>query len=72
MNAEKGRLNAFVVNPGFCQTDLGNHAAQLAGMEKAFVLVEESVPKLVELIDGATKESHGRRFWNYTGGELAW
>ncbi|RYP31786.1 hypothetical protein DL767_005564 [Monosporascus sp. MG133] len=72
INAEEERLNAFVVNPGFCQTDLGNHAAHLLGMEKAFVPVEESVPKLVELIDGATKESHGGRFWNYTGKEIAW
>ncbi|RYP05676.1 hypothetical protein DL764_003646 [Monosporascus ibericus] len=72
MNAEEERLNAFVINPGFCQTDLGNRAAHLIGMEKAFVPVEESVPKLVELIDSATKESHGGRLWNYTGEEMAW
>ncbi|KAI0485713.1 NAD(P)-binding protein [Xylaria cf. heliscus] len=65
-------LNAFVVNPGFCQTDLGNMAANLAGLEKAFLPVSETCPQIVKLIDGATKESHGGRFWNYDGKEMAW
>ncbi|KAI0010984.1 NAD(P)-binding protein [Xylariaceae sp. FL0662B] len=72
MNAEEEQLNAFVVNPGFCQTDLGNRAAHLIGLEKAFVPVEESCPKVVQLIDGATKESHGGKLWDYNGKEMVW
>ncbi|KAI1120033.1 NAD(P)-binding protein [Nemania abortiva] len=72
INAEEDKLNAFVVNPGFCQTDLGNMAANLAGLEKAFLPVSEACPQIVKLIDAATKESHGGRFWNYDGKEMAW
>ncbi|KAI6081464.1 NAD(P)-binding protein [Hypoxylon rubiginosum] len=72
INAEEERLNAMVINPGFVQTDLGNFAAQLAGLEQAFVTVEDSAAGVVKLVDGATKESHGGRFWNYTGDEVAW
>ncbi|OTA99519.1 hypothetical protein M426DRAFT_67652 [Hypoxylon sp. CI-4A] len=72
INAEEEWLNALVINPGFVQTDLGNFAAQLAGLEKAFVTVEGSSAGVVKVIDGATKESHGGRFWNYTGEEVAW
>ncbi|KAI1456583.1 NAD(P)-binding protein [Annulohypoxylon moriforme] len=72
INAEEERLNAMVINPGFVQTDLGNFAAQLAGLEKAFITAEESAAAVVKLVDGASKESHGGRFWNYTGDELAW
>ncbi|KAI1157555.1 hypothetical protein F5B18DRAFT_657550 [Nemania serpens] len=61
INAEEEGLNAFVVSPGFCQTDLGNTAAKLAGLEKAFLPVSKTCPQIVQLIDGATKESHGGR-----------
>ncbi|OTA97018.1 hypothetical protein M434DRAFT_19239 [Hypoxylon sp. CO27-5] len=72
INAEEEWLNALVIDPGFVQTDLGNYAAQLAGLEKAFVTVEDSAAGVVKVIDGATKESHGGKFWNYTGEEIAW
>ncbi|OTA64295.1 NAD(P)-binding protein [Hypoxylon sp. EC38] len=72
INAEEEWLNALVIDPGFVQTDLGNFAARLAGLEKAFVTVEDSAAGVVKVIDGATKESHGGRFWNYTGEEVAW
>ncbi|KAI2613455.1 NAD(P)-binding protein [Hypoxylon sp. NC1633] len=72
MNSEEERLNAFVVNPGFCETDLGVTALKNWGLERSLVQIEESCLKLVQIIDGATKETHGGRFWNYTGEELTW
>jgi norsolorinic acid ketoreductase len=36
-------LTAFVVNPGFAQTDMGNSGAKYFGFESAFVTVKDSI-----------------------------
>jgi norsolorinic acid ketoreductase len=36
-------------------------------MEKAAVTVEDSCDGMVKLLDSVTKESHGGKFWEYTG-----
>ncbi|KAH9897335.1 hypothetical protein F4778DRAFT_783426 [Xylariomycetidae sp. FL2044] len=41
-------------------------------IEKALVPVDESVAGVVKVIDGASKQSHGDRFWDYTGKEVPW
>ncbi|KAF4622766.1 hypothetical protein G7Y89_g14261 [Cudoniella acicularis] len=41
MNAEEEKLNAFVLSPGWCQTELGNTGEHAFGMEEAPVTVEE-------------------------------
>ncbi|KAL1305038.1 hypothetical protein AAFC00_003936 [Neodothiora populina] len=72
MNHEEEKLTAFVISPGWCQTDLGNTGARAFGMEQAPVTVEESCGNMVPLIEGATKETHGGRLIDYQGDELAW
>lgn len=67
VNVEEEGIDAFVVNPCFCQTDMGNTAAKFGGLEKAFLLVSETCPQIVQLIDTATKKSHGSRLLNYDG-----
>lgn len=72
MDGEEEKLAAFVITPGWCQTDMGNGGAKAFGYEEAPVNVEESCSRMVELIEGATKESRGGRFWDYTGDLAVW
>jgi len=43
IHQENENLVAFVVDPGFVQTDMGNAGARRFGMEKAFITIEDSV-----------------------------
>jgi norsolorinic acid ketoreductase len=43
-------LIAFVLDPGFVQTDMGNEGARTFGMEKAFITVEDSANFLVSAV----------------------
>ena len=56
-----------MIQPGWVQTDLGNKGAVLFGVEKATVTVDDSCDGMVKLLDSVTKESHGGKFWEYTG-----
>ncbi|KAG8160907.1 hypothetical protein KVR01_009171 [Diaporthe batatas] len=73
IDAEEESLTAFVIHPGFVQTDMGNLGARtVLGMEKASIGVDESCDGVVKVIDTATKESHGGRFWDFEGKSLTW
>lgn len=43
IHTEHENLIAFVVDPGFVQTDMGNFGARKFGMEKAFTTIDDSV-----------------------------
>ena len=60
--AGKG-LICVVLHPGWVRTDMGGSAAPIA--------IEESVPAMVELIDGL-KPAHNGRFFNYDGSAIEW
>jgi norsolorinic acid ketoreductase len=52
---------------------MGNMGARLLlGLEEAFIGVDESCNGIVQLIDAATKDSHGGRFWDNEGKPLSW
>ncbi|KAL6792339.1 NAD(P)-binding protein [Trichoderma sp. SZMC 28013] len=72
INAENEWLNAFVLEPGFVQTDMGNFAAELFGIGKAPLKLEESVGGLFKVITTATKETHGGKVVLYTGDILSY
>lgn len=72
VHLEHENITAFVVDPGFVQTDMGNTGAQMFGMEKATDTVEDSVGGLVKEIDGATKEKTSGHFRIFTGDEFPW
>jgi hypothetical protein len=72
MNEEEDRLAAFVITPGWLQTDMGNAGARAFGYEEAPMTIEESVGAMVPLIEKSTKESHGGRLWGQEGELLAW
>ena len=60
--AGKGLICA-VLHPGWVQTDMGGAAATLT--------IKQSVPAMVQVIDGLTPADNGR-FINYDGAELPW
>lgn len=72
MNAEEEQFTAFVISPSWCQTELGNRGARAFGMEQAPIGVEDSGSQMVQLIDGATKESHSGRLWGHDSEQQTW
>lgn len=49
-HAENEWLNAFLIDPGFTQTDMGNAGAKYFGFEQAFVTVKDSVEGIVKVV----------------------
>ncbi|KAI1436361.1 putative aflatoxin biosynthesis ketoreductase nor-1 [Xylaria sp. CBS 124048] len=60
-------LTAWVMNPGFVQTDTGYAGARAAGMEKPPHTIEESVAGLMQKLDSATREETSGGFYNFDG-----
>ncbi|GAA5903384.1 hypothetical protein JCM8208_001905 [Rhodotorula glutinis] len=69
---DKDRLAAYAISPGFAQSDMGNAGAKAMGLDEAPVKLEDSVAGVLKLVDGATREKSGGKFWDYTGDELTW
>ncbi|KAI9036806.1 NAD(P)-binding protein [Aspergillus affinis] len=72
MNFEEEKINAFIVNPGWCRTEMGNRGALAYGYAEAPLEVGETIPGIVRLIDAATKETHGGKLWSHRGTQEAW
>ncbi|KAI1374564.1 NAD(P)-binding protein [Hypoxylon crocopeplum] len=77
MNQEEDWLTAFVIHPGLVETDMGKASIASLGLESRgvhipLITIDESCDGMVSLIDVATKESHGGRFWDYDGGRESW
>ncbi|KAJ5326050.1 hypothetical protein MYU51_010809 [Penicillium brevicompactum] len=72
INAEDEWLNAFVIDPGWVQTDMGNRAAKGWGYESAPVTVEDSTSGIVDVLTNATKEQYGGKLVSYNGEVLEW
>jgi len=54
------------------KTDMGGHAAEIAGIKEGAPLTQEqSVNGLLNHIDSATRETSGR-FWSWEGEEIQW
>ncbi|KIW15321.1 hypothetical protein PV08_05366 [Exophiala spinifera] len=74
IHREESRITIVPVQPGWVQTEMGNKAAALAGMnaEDVPVTLDESVSGLISLFDKANKETHSGKFWDHTGTQLPW
>lgn len=72
INAEDDWLTTFILDPGFVQTESGNAAARIFGMEEAPLTVDESVDGMLNVIKTATKDAVGGRVVLYTGEVQAW
>ncbi|GAA5972857.1 hypothetical protein JCM11641_003976 [Rhodosporidiobolus odoratus] len=74
LHQEEGKngLVIFANSPGHVQTDMGNDGARSFGLEQAPVTIEDSVAGQLRLVDEATGETHGGKFWDYTGDAIPW
>ena len=54
------------------QTDMGNLGAEAFGLEKAAITVQQSVTRMIKVIDAATRKTHGGKLWAYDGREVPW
>ncbi|KAI6085133.1 hypothetical protein F4821DRAFT_261152 [Hypoxylon rubiginosum] len=62
IHCESPGLIAFVVDPGFMQTEMGNTGARHFGYEKAFVPVDDSADFVLGQIEKATREQTSGKF----------
>lgn len=77
INQEEDWITAFVIHPGWVDTDMGQAVKLglgLAGknVKLPIITVDESCDGMVHLIDLATRESHGGKFWGYDGTRESW
>ena len=66
---EQPNLTAFPLFPGTVDTNMGTLGAKARGWERAPVLLPDAVSGIVKMVDEATRESHGGRFWDSRNGE---
>ncbi|KAJ7449396.1 hypothetical protein B0H11DRAFT_2202080 [Mycena galericulata] len=72
IDAEDEWLNAFVMIPGWVQTDMGNAGARYFGMKEAQVTVDDSCDGMVQLYATSTKAKHGGKMVLYDGEIMSW
>ncbi|KAI1193933.1 Nor-1 [Nemania serpens] len=71
-HAENDWLQAFLLEPGVIQTDMGTAGSQYFGWPAAPVKVSDSVEGLLKQIDGSSREATSGKFFDYQGVEQAW
>nr|POE88363.1 norsolorinic acid ketoreductase [Quercus suber] len=69
---EHDSLIAFVINPGWVQTDMSNASAAANGLEEAPVTLEASVDGILSKIDTVTREKTGGTFPSINESVYAW
>ena len=67
INAEEEWLTAFILDPGWVKTDMGNAAAQSWGMGEAPDEIDDSTDGMFKILTTATKEAFGGKIVKYTG-----
>lgn len=69
---EDSKIVVVPVQPGWVQTDMGQRAADFAGVAQVPVTIEESVKGLMKVFDGATKCEISGTFPTFDGGIVSW
>ena len=72
---EEPWLTTWTVHPGLVVTDMSTSAMGGSGVDLASrgaITVETSGSGLLKLLDEATREQHGGKFFNYDGAGLPW
>ncbi|EME45389.1 hypothetical protein DOTSEDRAFT_170752 [Dothistroma septosporum NZE10] len=72
INGEEERICAFVQDPGWVQTGMGNFGARAWGPGEAPLGVEESVTGMKKVIEAARKDTHGGKMFGIDGKQQAW
>lgn len=67
INSEDAWLNAFVMDPGWVQTDLGNAGAHNFGAPHAELTIEESCNGMIKVFGETSKAKHGRKMIGWEG-----
>ncbi|TIA38156.1 NAD(P)-binding protein [Aureobasidium pullulans] len=63
---------SWVLSPGWVRTEMGNHGAEVVGMERAPVSLEQSVEAMLEKIDSATREGTSGTFQSFDDTKREW
>ncbi|KAI1469379.1 NAD(P)-binding protein [Daldinia caldariorum] len=71
INEDEDHIIAFVIDPGWTQTEMGDTTAQSVGLDNAPITVAESCDGSFKVINEATRESGGK-LWTYNGRKRAW
>jgi norsolorinic acid ketoreductase len=69
---ENDWLVAFPLHPGFVQTEMGNGAARVLGMEQAPMTLEDSIKAQLIRIDNATRENSSGKFITFDENHINW
>ncbi|WVQ81963.1 hypothetical protein IAT38_004090 [Cryptococcus sp. DSM 104549] len=64
IHVEEPKLKAFTIHPGMVDTDMFTAGAHYYGKPKGPQSVEEISPQVVNVIDNATRETHGGYMWH--------
>ncbi|THY84744.1 hypothetical protein D6C92_09157 [Aureobasidium pullulans] len=63
---------SWVLSPGWVRTEMGNHGAEVVGMERAPVSLEQSVEAMLEKIDSAKGEEISGTFQSFDITKREW
>ncbi|RDW58239.1 aflatoxin biosynthesis ketoreductase nor-1-like protein [Coleophoma cylindrospora] len=69
---ENPSLIAFVISPGWVQTEMGNYGASTLDMASAPLTIEDSVHGMLAKIDNATREETSGKFESFDDAVLQW
>ncbi|KAF5876899.1 putative aflatoxin biosynthesis ketoreductase nor-1 protein [Botrytis fragariae] len=69
---ENEKLTAFVLTPGWVETEMGNAGAIAMGLESAPVKIEESIKGMLEKIDNATREGTSGTLQSFDETKYPW
>ncbi|KAF2656394.1 putative aflatoxin biosynthesis ketoreductase nor-1 [Lophiostoma macrostomum CBS 122681] len=72
IHVENDWLTATSLQPGWVQTDMGQFAATLVGMDSAPMKLEDSVAGCVTVIDTASKEKYNGEFVDSELNQVLW
>ncbi|KAK8068403.1 hypothetical protein PG996_007515 [Apiospora saccharicola] len=67
INAEDDYVNAFVLIPGWEQSDLGNRCVRALGLEKVFITVKVLCEGMLDILEARTKGMHGVKLVGWNG-----
>lgn len=62
-------------SPGAVETDMGTSGAAAYGIslkDMGGITATQSAQGILSVVDAATKETHGGKFWSYNGDEMTY
>ncbi|OBT94566.1 hypothetical protein VE01_07977 [Pseudogymnoascus verrucosus] len=69
---ENPKISAVALHPGWVQTRMGEHAADMAGLAEIPVTIQDSASGLIKQIDQTTKETLSGKFVGFDGNPVPW